>query len=45
MGEAENIDELDMNMYEQPCFDRLAKMCKWYLEEYDRLKSVEEETE
>jgi hypothetical protein len=45
MGEAVDIDELDMNQYEQPCFDQLAKMCRWYLEEYDRLKSVEEELE
>ena len=43
MEQANDIEALDLNDYEQPCYDQLAEMCKSYIQEYDRLSSSGEE--
>lgn len=37
MEEANSIDDLDLNQYEQDAFRSMYDMCKQYVEEYKRL--------
>lgn len=41
MDEAESMDELDLNSYEQEAFSRLVKQCQKFLDEAERLGCAE----
>lgn len=41
MGNAQTLDELDLNEYEQRCFDSLWRTCREFLAESERLLNAE----
>lgn len=41
MEEAFSIEDLEMNQYEKPAFDRLYRLCYRFVEEAKRLKEDE----
>lgn len=45
MEEAYNIEELDLSSYEKDAMDRMVKLCKRFLSQYEHLVGSEEEGE
>jgi hypothetical protein len=41
MGDAQSLDDLDLNEYEQRCYDSMWHECRAFLAEHERLLNVE----